>query len=50
VTPILMARGGIGIRAQGMRRYYALLLCDDNKVRLVKALDGDQIMAEADFV
>lgn len=49
VTPVLMAKGGIGIRAQGMRRYYALLLCDDNKARLVKALDGDQILAEADF-
>ena len=36
-----MAKGGIGIRAQGMRRYYALLLCNDNKVRLIKALDGE---------
>jgi len=49
VTPTLMAKGGIGIRAQGMRRYYALLLCDDNKVRLIKALDGDNILAEVDF-
>ena len=49
VTPVLMAKGGIGIRAQGMRRYYGLLLCDDNKMRLIKALDGDHILAEADF-
>jgi len=49
VTSLLMARGGIGIHAQGMRRYYALLLCDDNKARLIKALDGDQILAETDF-
>ncbi len=49
VVPVLMAKGGIGIRAQGMRRYYALLLCDHNKVRLIKALDGDQVLAEADF-
>ena len=49
VTPTLMAKGGIGIRAQGMRRYYALLLCNDNKVRLIKALDGDNILAELDF-
>jgi hypothetical protein len=49
VIPVLMSKGGIGVRAQGMRRYYALLLCDDNKVRLIKALDGDQILAEADF-
>jgi hypothetical protein len=34
-----MAKGGIGIRAQGMRRYYALLLCDDN----------DHVLAETDF-
>jgi hypothetical protein len=44
-----MAKGGIGIRAQGMRRYYALLLCDDNRARLIKALDGDQVLAETDF-
>jgi ADP-ribosylglycohydrolase len=49
ITPVLMAKGGIGIRAQGMRRYYALLLCDGNKARLIKALDGDQILAETDF-
>ena len=49
VTPVLMDQGGIGIRAQGMRRYYALLLCDDNKARLIKALDGDTVLAEADF-
>ena len=49
VIPVLMAKGGIGVRSQGMCRYYALLLCDDNKVRLIKALDGDQILAEADF-
>jgi hypothetical protein len=49
VTAVLMAKGGIGIRAQGMRRYYALLLCDDNKARLIKALDGDHVLAEMDF-
>ena len=36
-------------RVQGMRRYYALLLCDDGKARLVKALDGDTVLAEADY-
>jgi hypothetical protein len=40
---------GIAVRVQGMKRYYALLLCAGNKIRLVKALDGDTILAEADF-
>jgi hypothetical protein len=40
---------GLGVRVQGMKRYYALLLCDDGKARLVKALDGDRTLAESDF-
>jgi hypothetical protein len=32
-----------------MRRYYALLLTCDGKARLVKALDGDRILAETDY-
>ena len=40
---------GIGARVQGMARYYALLLCRDNTVRLVKALDGKKVLAEAAF-
>jgi hypothetical protein len=31
-----------------MRRFYALLLGVDGKVRLVKALDGDKVLAERD--
>jgi hypothetical protein len=45
-----MARAaGICARVQGMRRFYALLLCNDGMVRLVKALDGDTVLAEIDF-
>ena len=40
---------GIAARVQGLRRYYALLLCDDGKARLIKALDGDTVLAEAEF-
>lgn len=40
---------GIAARVQGMRRFYALLLCDDQKVRLVKAVDGDSVLAEQVF-
>jgi ADP-ribosylglycohydrolase len=49
LTPHMVEATGIGARVQGMRRYYALLLCRENKARLVKALDGETILAEADF-
>lgn len=49
ITPALMSAGGIGIRAQGMRRYYALLLCERGTVRLIKALDGDQTLGRKDY-
>jgi len=48
VTPHLVKAAGIAARVQGMRRYYALLLCGDGKARLVKALDGNTVLAEAD--
>ena len=49
VTPHVVKAAGIGARVQGLRRYYALLLCSDGKARLVKALDGDTVLAEADL-
>ena len=49
ITPHLVTSAGLGARVQGMRRYYALLLCRDDKARLVKALDGQTILAEAHF-
>jgi hypothetical protein len=49
VRPHMAESAGIGARVQGMRRYYALLLCRGGKARLVKALDGDAVLAEADF-
>ncbi len=49
VTPHMAASAGIGARVQGLRRYYALLLCRGGKARLVKALDGDTVLAEVDF-
>ncbi len=47
VRPHMAARAGIAARVQGMRRWYGLLLCADNHVRLVKALDGEHVLAEA---
>jgi hypothetical protein len=49
ITPWLMQAGGIGARVQGMKRFYALQLVKENKVRLVKALDGDTILGEKAF-
>jgi hypothetical protein len=45
----LAQAAGIGARVQGMKRYYALLLCSDGKARLVKALDGEKTLAEIPF-
>ncbi len=39
---------GIAARVQGLRRYYALLLCP-GVVRLVKALDGEVVLAESEL-
>jgi hypothetical protein len=55
VTPRMVKSAGIAARVQGMRRYYALLLCNDGAdghptARLVKALDGDTVLAETDFL
>ena len=49
VSPHLVAAAGLAARVQGMRRYYALLLCAGGTVRLVKALDGDSVLGENDF-
>ena len=53
VTLHLCKAAGIAARVQGMRRYYALLLgrADDGRgvAQLVRALDGDTVLAETDF-
>lgn len=49
ITPVLIKSGGIAARVQGMKRFYALLLCSDGKLRLIKALDGDHILAEVEL-
>lgn len=49
ITPHMVKAAGIGVRVQGMGRYYALLLCEAGKVRLVKAMDDETILAESDF-
>ncbi len=49
LTPHLCQRFGVAARVQGMARYYALLLCHDGKARLIKALDGETVLAEVDY-
>jgi ADP-ribosylglycohydrolase len=49
VTSVKFHAGGIAVRVQGLERYYGLLLVEENKVQLVKALDGEQVLAERDF-
>jgi ADP-ribosylglycohydrolase len=49
IEPHLAESSGLGVRVQGMRRYYALLLCVGGTARLVKALDGTQTLAECAF-
>ncbi len=49
IVPHLAHRTGVAARVQGLSRFYALLLCDDQKLRLVKALDGETILAEVDY-
>ena len=50
--PVLARAVGLAARVQGMRRYYALLLCVDNGrhlLRLVKMRDTEQVLAEVEF-
>ncbi len=49
MSPHMAKAAGIACRVQGMKRFYALLLCADGKARLIKALDGDHVLAETDF-
>lgn len=50
ITSYLAKSFGIGIRVQGMSRYYALLLCDDNKARLIKFLYKRELKSEIEFL
>jgi ADP-ribosylglycohydrolase len=46
LVPHMCKSAGIAARVQGLRRYYALLICRDSVVRLVKMLDGETVLAE----
>lgn len=48
VTPHLAKGAGIAARVQGMRRYYSLELVD-GALQVVKARDGEEVLAKANF-
>jgi hypothetical protein len=50
VSILLGKQGGIAARVGGMRRWYALMLCDDGMARLVKDREAITILAEHPFV
>ena len=49
VNPHLAKQAGVAVCVQGLKRYYALLLCDDGRVRLIKELDGRTELAAKEF-
>jgi hypothetical protein len=49
VTPHLVKRAGVAARVQGLRRFYAMLVTEDQKVQLVRHYDQETVLAEAPF-
>jgi ADP-ribosylglycohydrolase len=49
ITAHMAAAAGLAARVQGLRRYYALVLVKGGKLRLIKSLDGERVLAETDF-
>ena len=49
ITPHLVKAFGLAARVQGLERYYALLLSDQNTSKLIKRLDGEIVLAEQAF-
>ncbi|HXQ35919.1 MAG TPA: ADP-ribosylglycohydrolase family protein, partial [Anaerolineales bacterium] len=49
ITPHLVKAFGLAVRVQGLERYYALLISEQNRVKLIKRLDGEIILAQQEF-
>ena len=49
ISPHMAAGAGVAARVQGMGRYYALVLGADQRIRLVKMLDQEEVLAECDL-
>ncbi|HEX4202968.1 MAG TPA: ADP-ribosylglycohydrolase family protein [Ktedonobacteraceae bacterium] len=50
LTPHMAQAVGLGARVQGMQRYYALMLSQTGQARLIKMLDGEQVLAELPLI
>ena len=51
ITPHIVKEAGIGVHVQGMKRYYALMLCFNKMARLIKVRDSNQkVLATKDFI
>jgi ADP-ribosylglycohydrolase len=46
-TPHLADAAGLAARVQGLRRYYALVICSAGTVSLIKVRDGERVLAQA---
>lgn len=49
LTPHMAGSFGLAARVQGLRRYYAVLVCRDQRIRLIKMHDTERILDEKDF-
>ncbi len=49
LTPQVAKSFGLAARVQGLRRYYALIVCYDQMVRLVKVLNEVTVLQELPF-
>jgi len=49
ITPHLAKAFGLAARVQGLERYYALLLSEQNTIKLIKRMDDEIVLAEQTF-
>ena len=49
IKPHLVSATGIAVHVQGLKRYYAMMLLRSGKLRLIKELDGQKVLAESDI-
>ncbi len=50
IRPLLLTAGGLAACVQGLRRYYALMLASGDRLRLIKMLGDERVLAERSFV
>jgi ADP-ribosylglycohydrolase len=49
ITPRLLRYGGIAVCVQGCKRWVGLLFVEGGRIQLVKALDGERVLAETEL-